>query len=68
MELDVTDTEEKIGHVAREAVDVWGRVDVVVNNAGCVDKHCVSCVILTVKLRFGMAGTLEEGGYGSFTV
>jgi len=34
MELDVTSSEEKIEEVAKEAVGAWGRVDVVVNNAG----------------------------------
>jgi len=34
MELDVTASEEEIGDVARRALDVWGRIDVVVNNAG----------------------------------
>jgi NAD(P)-dependent dehydrogenase (short-subunit alcohol dehydrogenase family) len=32
--LDITDSEEKILEVVREAVGVWGRVDVCVNNAG----------------------------------
>ena len=34
MGLDVTSDEEEIGDVAKRAVDIWGRVDVVVNNAG----------------------------------
>jgi NAD(P)-dependent dehydrogenase (short-subunit alcohol dehydrogenase family) len=33
MELDVTSSEEVIENVARDAVSIWGRVDVVVNNA-----------------------------------
>ena len=34
LQLDVTDTFDKIQEVAREAMGIWGRVDVVVNNAG----------------------------------
>ncbi|KAI0086748.1 hypothetical protein BDY19DRAFT_958428 [Irpex rosettiformis] len=34
LQLDVTDTEEAIKASAKEAIDFWGRVDVVVNNAG----------------------------------
>ncbi len=34
LQLDVTDSEEDIKAKAKEAVDVWGRVDVLVNNAG----------------------------------
>ncbi|TFY67217.1 hypothetical protein EVJ58_g1766 [Rhodofomes roseus] len=32
--LDVTDSEENIGKVVDEAWAVWGRIDVLVNNAG----------------------------------
>lgn len=32
--LDVANSFEKIQEVAKQAVEVWGRVDVVVNNAG----------------------------------
>ena len=34
LELDVTSGLDTLKLVAREAVNVWGRVDVVVNNAG----------------------------------
>ncbi|KAI0769489.1 hypothetical protein BC629DRAFT_1442182 [Irpex lacteus] len=34
LQLDVTDSEDAIKAKAKEAVDVWGRVDVLVNNAG----------------------------------
>ena len=34
VELDVTDTEENIEKAAAQAIGLWGRVDVVVNNAG----------------------------------
>ena len=34
LRLDVTDAPDAIAAVAREAVGVWGRVDVLVNNAG----------------------------------
>lgn len=34
LQLDVTDTFENIQKVANEAIALWGRVDVVVNNAG----------------------------------
>lgn len=34
LQLDVTDTPENIQGVAKEAASIWGRVDVVVNNAG----------------------------------
>lgn len=34
MELDVTDSLETLKEVAHRAVQVYGRVDVVVNNAG----------------------------------
>lgn len=36
LELDVCASEEVLEGVARDAVGVWGGVDVVVNNAGCV--------------------------------
>jgi NAD(P)-dependent dehydrogenase (short-subunit alcohol dehydrogenase family) len=36
MELNATSSEEVIGHVATDAVSIWGRVDVVVNNAAWV--------------------------------
>jgi NAD(P)-dependent dehydrogenase (short-subunit alcohol dehydrogenase family) len=34
--LDITDSEERIREVVRDAVGVWGRIDVCVNNAGWV--------------------------------
>ena len=34
LELDVTDPQEKIENAAKDAIGSWGRVDVVVNNAG----------------------------------
>ena len=34
LQLDVTDSEEAIKAKAVEALAVWGRIDVVVNNAG----------------------------------
>ena len=34
LQLDVTDSEEIIKQKGKQAVDIWGRVDVVVNNAG----------------------------------
>lgn len=34
LQLDVTDSEDAIKAKAKEAVDFWGRVDVLVNNAG----------------------------------
>ncbi|KAF8584869.1 NAD(P)-binding protein [Ramaria rubella] len=34
LQLDVTDTFARISAKANEAVDIWGRIDVVVNNAG----------------------------------
>jgi NAD(P)-dependent dehydrogenase (short-subunit alcohol dehydrogenase family) len=34
MQLDIADSEEIIHTKAKEAIAVWGRVDVLVNNAG----------------------------------
>jgi len=34
LELDATASAERIGHVAEVAIAIWGKVDVVVNNAG----------------------------------
>ncbi|KAA1472754.1 NAD-P-binding protein [Dentipellis sp. KUC8613] len=36
LELDVTDTTENISSIVKTAVDFWGRIDVLVNNAGIV--------------------------------
>ena len=36
LELDVTDTQDKIENAAKTAIAVWGKVDVIVNNAGYV--------------------------------
>ncbi|TFY67125.1 hypothetical protein EVG20_g4054 [Dentipellis fragilis] len=36
LELDVTDTTENIRLIMKTAVDFWGRIDVLVNNAGIV--------------------------------
>lgn len=41
MELDVTASLETLKKKAEEAVGVWGRVDVVVNNAGTVSRLCI---------------------------
>ncbi|KAG6871522.1 hypothetical protein C0993_002890, partial [Termitomyces sp. T159_Od127] len=34
LELDVTDTLDNLREVARRAVEIYGRVDVLINNAG----------------------------------
>ena len=34
LQLDVTESSERIQQVAKEAVGIWGHVDVIVNNAG----------------------------------
>lgn len=34
MQLDITDSQEVINSKVTEAIDVWGRIDVLVNNAG----------------------------------
>lgn len=34
LQLDVTDSFDKLQTVAKEAMGIWGRVDVLVNNAG----------------------------------
>lgn len=41
LELDVTDPLDKLSEVAKQAVKIHGRVDVVVNNAGvfCLHSH-----------------------------
>jgi len=34
MQLDITDSQDVISSKVNEAIDVWGRIDVLVNNAG----------------------------------
>jgi NAD(P)-dependent dehydrogenase (short-subunit alcohol dehydrogenase family) len=43
--LDLSDSEETIRDTVQKAVDVWGRIDVLVNNAGTIFPIQLSMVI-----------------------
>ena len=36
LQLDVTDTQQNLNDIVRKAIDIYGRIDVLVNNAGRV--------------------------------
>lgn len=66
MQLDITDSQDVINSKVTEAIDVWGRVDVLVNNAGTGVKmileeggyvSCFSCLLSNpaMNLRFFLA-------------
>ncbi|KDQ56791.1 hypothetical protein JAAARDRAFT_59038 [Jaapia argillacea MUCL 33604] len=57
VELDITEGEESIKAKVGEAVKVWGRIDVLVNNAGCA-----------IQALIEEAGTVETNIFGTLDV
>lgn len=61
MQLDVTDEQQKINQIAKEAIDIYGKVDVLVNNAAYAsgaaweDAECVSKFALCYQYNANIA-------------
>lgn len=50
LEIDVTDSLDKLREVAAKAVKIHGRVDVLVNNAGMLSLHIFVAMMFTLVL------------------
>ena len=67
-QLDVTEGEEKIHAKITLMAKFWGRIDVLVNNAGSLVRSLISYRPLCVwsqfvaSVGFGLPGLVEEGG------
>lgn len=68
LQLDVTDSFENIQKVAEKAVALWGRVDVVVNNAGVgspgISEEAGWVVEVRVPLDKSLMPLQREGFHG----
>ena len=61
LELDVTDTQENLARIAKDAIAIHGRIDVLVNNAGEALSYCRAVHPLNERfIGYVLAGPIEE--------
>jgi NADP-dependent 3-hydroxy acid dehydrogenase YdfG len=68
VQLDVTEDEEEIKVKIDQAAELWGCIDVLVNNAGAIFVERQYPMLTLIQLGIGLLGILEEAGYVSLNL